>query len=44
MVIRAEYLYSQELYDEINFDFVSGFRAEYGKWMEGYKIKVKKSL
>ena len=40
MLLRAEYLYSQGLYDKISFYFVSGFRAEYKKWMEGYRIKV----
>ncbi|MDY0236574.1 MAG: DUF4846 domain-containing protein [Gudongella sp.] len=40
MLLRAEYLYSQGLYDEISFHFVSGFKAEYKKWMEGYRIKV----
>ena len=40
MLLRAEYLYSQGLYDEISFNFVSGFKAEYRKWMEGYRIKV----
>lgn len=40
MLLRGEYLYSQGLYDEINFNFVSGFKAEYKKWMEGYRIKV----
>ena len=27
-------------FTDIAFDFVSGFRAEYSKWMEGYRIKV----
>ena len=40
MLLRGEYLYSQRLYDEISFNFVSGFKAEYSKWMEGYRIKV----
>lgn len=40
MLLRAEYLYSIEAYDKINFNFVSGFKAEYKKWMEGYRIKV----
>lgn len=40
MLLRAEYLYSQGLYDEISFHFVSGFNAEYNKWMQGYRIKV----
>ena len=40
MLLRAEYLYSQELYNQIHFNFVSGFNARYDKWMEGYRIKV----
>jgi hypothetical protein len=40
MLLRAEYLYSQSRYDEISFNFVSGFTAEYSKWMEGYRIRV----
>lgn len=40
MLLRAEYLYDHEMYDEISFNFVSGFKAEYKKWMEGYRIKV----
>lgn len=40
MLLRAEYLYSLELYDKIHFNFVSGFKAEYSQWMEGYRIKV----
>ncbi len=40
MLLRAEYLYGQGRYSEISFSFVSGFKAEYGKWVEGYRIKV----
>lgn len=40
MLLRAEYLYSIGAYDEIGFNFVSGFKAEYKMWMEGYRIKV----
>jgi hypothetical protein len=40
MLLRAEYLYSIEEYDQICFHFVSGFKALYSKWMEGYRIKV----
>ncbi|MCF6464810.1 hypothetical protein C3E90_02720 [Clostridium sp. Cult2] len=40
MLLRGEYLYSIGAYDEIKFKFVSGFTAEYSKWMEGYRIKV----
>ena len=40
MLLRAEYLYSLEKYEDIKFNFVSGFKAEYKKWMEGNRIKV----
>ena len=40
MLLRGEYLYSHGLYDELSFNFVSGFKAEYKKWVEGYRIKV----
>lgn len=40
MLLRAEYLYSIGKYNDIEFNFVSGFKAEYKKWMEGYRIKV----
>jgi len=40
MLLRAEYLYSIGNYDDINFNFVSGFKAEYKKWMEGYRIRI----
>lgn len=38
--LRAEYLYEMERYDEINFNFVSGFTAEFSKWSDGYGISV----
>lgn len=40
MLLQGEYLYSIEEYNKIHFNFVSGFKAEYSKWMEGYRIKV----
>lgn len=40
MLLRGEYLYSIGDYEDIKFNFVSGFTAEYSKWMEGYRIKV----
>lgn len=39
--LRAEYLYAKERYDEIHFNFVSGFNAEFSKWAEGNGISVK---
>lgn len=39
--LRAEYLYGQQAYDRIHFRFTNGFRADYTKWAEGYRIRVK---
>lgn len=41
MRLRAEYLYSIGKYDKIHFNYTSGFKAEYSKWREGFKIGVK---
>lgn len=41
MRLRAEYLYSQNQYEDIHFNFTNGFKAEYSKWREGYRIIVK---
>ena len=38
--IRTEYLYANRRFDEINFYFTNGFRAEFSKWCQGYRIKV----
>lgn len=38
--LRAEYLFAEKEYDKIHFNFTSGFKAEYSKWQEGYRIKV----
>jgi hypothetical protein len=40
MLLRGEYLFKQKRYNEIHFNFVNGFRTEYSKWMQGYRIKV----
>lgn len=40
MRLRAEYLWAQKKYNEIKFNFTSGFPAEYKKWAEGNRIKV----
>lgn len=40
MLLRGEYLYSIGKYEDIRFNFVSGFKAKYKNWMEGYRIKV----
>ncbi|MCX6164825.1 MAG: DUF4846 domain-containing protein [Ignavibacteriae bacterium] len=40
MRLRAEYLYLQNRFDDIHFNFTNGFKAEYSKWREGYRIIV----
>lgn len=40
MRLRGEYLYWQGKYDKIHFNFTNGFRVDYAKWMEGYRIAV----
>lgn len=41
MRLRAEYLWHDKKYDQIHFNFTSGFRADYVKWAKGYRIRVK---
>jgi len=38
--LRAEYLWSQKRYTEIHFNLTNGFRMDYTKWREGYRLKV----
>lgn len=38
--LRAEYLYAQQLYDKIHFNFTNGFRVDYSEWMAGKRIVV----
>lgn len=38
--LRAEYLYEEKRFDEIQFNFVNGFNAEFSKWANGYGISV----
>jgi len=41
MRLRAEYLYKTKQYDKLHFNFTNGFNAAFGKWAQGYRIKVK---
>lgn len=41
MHVRAEYLYYSHQEDKIHFNFTNGFRADYKKWKEGYRISIK---
>jgi len=38
--LRAEYLYSLKEYDGIHFNLTNGFRVDYSKWMQGYRVAV----
>ncbi len=38
--LRSEYLYKQKRFEEIHFNFTSGFNAQYTMWREGNRIKV----
>lgn len=40
MRLRAEYLFAQKKFDDIHFNFVSGFNCEYRKWRLGYRVVV----
>ncbi|MBC7088534.1 MAG: DUF4846 domain-containing protein [Tissierellales bacterium] len=43
MLLRAEYLYSIGKFEEIKFNFVSGFEAKYSEWIKGNRIKVERN-
>ncbi len=38
--LRAEYLYAEKKYEDIHFNFTSGFQADYVKWADGNRIRV----
>jgi len=40
MRLRSEFLYEQRQFDKISFNFTNGFKADYSKWRDGYRIKV----
>lgn len=40
MRLRAEYLYAQQRFDQIHFNFTNGFRVDYAEWMKGKRIAV----
>jgi Domain of unknown function (4846) len=41
MRLRADYLFKQKQFDLIHFNFTNGFRVDYSKWRDGYRIAVK---
>ena len=40
MHLRAKYLFKNQLRGNIHFTLTNGFRADYGKWAEGYRITI----
>jgi len=40
MRLRAEYLWNKKKYEDIHFNFTNGFRVDYSKWMQGYRIAI----
>lgn len=40
MRLRGEYLYKTGQYDKIHFNFTNGFRVDYRKWRQGYRVAV----
>ena len=40
MRLRAEYLWNNENYEDLHFNFTNGFNAEYKRWMKGQRIRV----
>ncbi len=43
MRLRADYLFKQKQYELIHFNFTNGFRVDYSKWRDGYRIVVKEN-
>jgi hypothetical protein len=41
MRLRAEYLFKQNRFSDIHFNFVSGFNCEWVKYADGYRVAVK---
>ena len=41
--LRASYLWKTRQYAKINFNFTNGFKAEYAKWAQGYRIRNNKA-
>ncbi len=40
MRLRAEHLFAQKQYDKIHFNLTNGFKMDYEKWRQGYRVKV----
>lgn len=38
--LRAEYLFQEKRFEDIHFNFTSGDRAHFAKWVEGFRPKI----
>ncbi len=41
MRLRGEYFWHRGQYDQIHFNFTNGFRVDYDKWRQGYRVRIK---
>ena len=41
MRLRADYFYISEKFNKIHFNFTNGFRVDFAKWIQGYRIALK---
>lgn len=41
MRLKAEYHWRKKEYEKIHFNYTNGFRVDYSKWRQGYRVKVK---
>jgi hypothetical protein len=40
MRLRSEYLWNNENYEDLHFNFTNGFNAKYSRWMQGERIRI----
>ena len=41
MRLRADYFYQKQQFEQIHFNFTNGFRVDFNKWIQGYRIHLK---
>jgi len=41
MRLRGEYLFAQQRFDDIRFNFTNGFDMTFAKWRQGYRVKIR---
>lgn len=40
MRLRAEHLFTQKQYSQLHFNLTNGFKMDYTKWRQGYRVRV----